>query len=161
VVKRFLKELKTEYIDILHIHCQTDGEWPDKMKKQMDIMAKLKDKGIIRSHGISAHSLPALEAAAKSDWVDIVHARINAYKVRMDGAPDEVVAVLKKIHDAGKGIIGMKLAGEGTFRNDREKREKSIDIALRHAKVDAMIVGFEKTAEIDDFAASVRKTSKT
>jgi aryl-alcohol dehydrogenase-like predicted oxidoreductase len=157
VVERFLKELKTDYIDLVLLHCVVSQNWPDALGKQMNIMAKLKKRGLIRAHGVSCHSLAALEACAKEPWVDSVHARINAFGVKMDGKPQQVAPILKRIHDAGKGVVGMKLIGEGTFRNSDEKRDESVRYVLGLGSVDAMVVGFEKIEEVDDFAARVRK----
>ncbi len=157
LVERFRKELKTDYIDLLLIHCMFDGKWPDTFKKQMDIMDGLKAKGLIKAHGVSVHSLGALKAAAESTWVDSAHVRINAFGVNMDGKPEEVAPIVKKMHDDGKGIIGMKLIGEGKFRNEPEKKDELIKFVLGLGAVDCMAVGFEKIAEIDDFVARVSK----
>ena len=157
VVQRFLKELNTDYIDLILLHCVTSAKWPEELSKQMDILENLKKKGIIRAHGVSCHSLEAMEAAANEPWVDSVHVRINAYGQNMDAPPEKVVPVLKKMHEAGKGVIGMKLVGEGNFRNSDEKRDGSIRFVLGLGCVDAMVVGFEKVEEIDDFATRVRK----
>ena len=157
VVKRFLKELNTDYIDVVLLHCVDSPKWPDELTKQMNILAKLKKKGIVRAHGVSCHSLPALQAAADEPWVDSVNLRINAYGKNMDGPVEKVEPVVRKLHKAGKGVLGMKLIGEGAFRNSNEKRDKSISYVLGLGCVDAMVVGFEKVEEIDDFAARVRK----
>ena len=160
VVKRFLKELNTDYIDVILLHCVVSGKWPQELRKQMDILDNLKHKGIIRAHGVSCHSLSALQAAADEPWVDSVNVRINAYGKNMDGPVEKVEPVVKKLHKAGKGIVGMKLIGEGAFRNSDEKRDNSIRYVLGLGCVDAMVVGFEKIEEVDDFAARVRKVSR-
>jgi aryl-alcohol dehydrogenase-like predicted oxidoreductase len=157
VVKRFLKELKTDYIDLVLLHCVSSGKWPEEMSKYMEILEKLKKKGAVRAHGVSCHSVGALNAAAEEPWVDSVHARINAYGARMDAPPEQVVPALKKLHEAGKGVVGMKLIGEGTFRDSDEKRDGSVRFVLGLGCVDTMIVGFERIEEVDDFAARVRK----
>lgn len=157
-VKRFLKELNTDYIDLVQIHCMMNAEWTDTMKKQMDLLEGLKEKGLIRAHGVSCHAVSALESAAKSDWVDVVHARVNHLGTKMDDKPEVVMPVLKKIHDSGKGVIGMKLVGEGAFRNDPAVRAQAIEFALRSGCVDAVIVGFELVEEIDDFKKQVAAT---
>jgi len=77
----------------------------------------------------------------------------------MDGPTEKVVPVLKALHEGGKGIVGMKLIGEGTFRNSDEKRDESVRYVLGPGCVDAMVVGFERIEEVDDFAARVRKVA--
>jgi aryl-alcohol dehydrogenase-like predicted oxidoreductase len=157
VVTRFLKELKTDHIDLLLLHCVTAPDWPAQLNKQMDILAKLKSQGKIRALGVSCHSIAALEAAAAEPWVDSVHTRINPYGMSMDGSPEKVVPVLQKLHAAGKGVIGMKIIGEGRLRNDDARRDESVKFVLGLGCVHILNVGFESVDEIDDFAARVRK----
>lgn len=156
-VERFLKELKTDYIDLLLLHCVTAAKWPEELRKQMDILSKLKGQGKIRALGVSCHSLEALEACIAEPWVESVHTRINPYGMSMDGAPEKVVPVLKKIHAAGKGVVGMKIMGEGRLRNDDEKRNASVKYALTLGCVDVLNVGCESIAEVDDLAARVKR----
>lgn len=151
VVERSLREAGSTYIDLVQLHCQTAADWTKTYRSHMDQLAAAKSKGWIKAHGCSCHSLEALEAAAADPWVDVVHARINPWGVKMDGPADVVVPVLKKIHAAGKGIIGMKLIGEGEFRNDPAKIDESLRFALKLGCIDALIVGFEKPAEILDY----------
>ncbi len=156
LVKRFLKELQADYIDVLQIHCMTDPDWPSKLRPQMDAMAKLKEQGLIRAHGVSIHAIPAMKAAIEEPWVDVIHVRINPDGKSMDGPADEVAALVKRAHDAGKGIIGMKLMGEGTF-HDPQKRKESVRWVIDLGCVDALTVGFEKPEQIDEFLANVRE----
>ena len=160
VVKRFLKELKTDFIDSVLLHCVASEKWPQELRRQMDVLDELKHKGIIRAHGVSCHSLPALQAAADEPWVNSVNVRINAYGEKMDGPVEKVEPVVRKLHKAGKGVVGMKLIGEGAFRNSDEKRDNSVRYVLGLGCVDAMVVGFEKIQEVDDFAARVRKVPR-
>jgi aryl-alcohol dehydrogenase-like predicted oxidoreductase len=157
-VERFLKELSTDYIDLLLIHCVTSPTWPSEMSKQMEILSMYKKKGVIRALGVSCHSMPALEAAAAEPWVDSVHTRINPYGMSMDGPPEKVVPIIKKIHAAGKGVVGMKICGAGRLRNDEEKRQQSVEYSLNLGCVHMLNVGFEKLSEVDGFAGHVRKT---
>jgi hypothetical protein len=75
----------------------------------------------------------------------------------MDGPPEQVVPVLKEIHTAGKGVVGMKIMGEGRLRNDDERRDASVKYALTLGCVDVLNVGCESVAEVDDLAARVRR----
>lgn len=160
VIERFLKEIGTDYVDLVLLHCVESGHWPEELHKQMEIMARLKQKGAIRAHGVSCHSLVALERAASEPWVDSVHTRINPYGMSMDGPLEKVVPVLQKMHAAGKGVVGMKIIGEGRLRNDEEKRDASAKYVLGLGCVDVLNIGFEKVEEIDDFAGRVRKVSR-
>ncbi len=157
VVDRFRKELNTDYIDIVQIHCMVDKDWTETMKPQMDMLENLKAKGIIRAHGVSVHSLDAMKAAVQSPWVDILHARINPYGIAMDKPePKEVVEVIQQLHDAGKGVIGMKLIGNGKLRNDSKKIDNSLRFVLGLRSVDTLIIGFEEKAQIDNYIERVR-----
>ncbi len=157
VVARFLKEISTDYLDLVLLHCVTSAKWPEELRRQMDILSKLKEKGDIRAVGVSCHSLEALEAAAAEPWVDSVHARINPFGMSMDATPEKVVPVLKRIHEAGKGVVGMKLVGASKLRNEPEKRAESIRYVLNLGCVDVLNVGCEKIEEVDDIAGIVSK----
>ncbi|MCD6355551.1 MAG: aldo/keto reductase [Prolixibacteraceae bacterium] len=158
VVDRFRKELKVDYLDLVQIHCMVDEDWTVKMKPQMDILENLKAKGIIRAHGVSVHSLEAMKAAVKSPWVDVLHARINPYGIAMDKPePEEVVEVINQLHAAGKGVIGMKLIGNGKLRNDSKKIDNSLRFVLGLGSVNMMIIGFEEKGQIDNYLLRVEK----
>src|SRR3990172_2819575 len=161
LIERFLKELSTDYIDLVLLHCVDSEKRPTELSGYMSTLAKLKKKGLIRAHGLSCHSLEALRASVNELWVDSVHARINPFAAKMDIRQVEdvpkVEAVLKALRKQGKAVIGMKILGEGTFRDSDEKRDKSIKYAFESGCMDAMVVGFEKISEIDDFAERVRR----
>ncbi len=161
VVDRFRKELNTDYIDLVQIHCMVDESWTETQKKQMDILDNLKAKGIIRAHGVSVHSLEAMKDALASPWVDVIHVRINPYGIAMDKPdPQEVVEVIHKLHNSGKGIIGMKLVGDGKLRDDSEKIDNSLRFVLGLGSVDMMIIGFEEKEQIDNYLGRVEKALK-
>ena len=158
VIDRFRKELNTDYLDLVQIHCMTDPEWTDKQKKQMDILENLKAKEIIRAHGVSVHSLDAMKACLESPWVDVVHVRVNPYGEAMDKRDAaDVIPVIEKLHKSGKGVIGMKLIGNGNFKNDSEKIDASLKYVLGLGTVDMIIVGFELPEQIDNYIERVKK----
>jgi predicted aldo/keto reductase-like oxidoreductase len=158
VIDRFRKELNTDYLDLVQIHCMTDPEWTNKQKKQMDILENLKAKKIIRAHGVSVHSLDAMKACLESPWVDVVHVRVNPYGEAMDKRDAaDVIPVIEKLHKSGKGVIGMKLIGNGNFKNDSEKIDASLKYVLGLGTVDMIIVGFELPEQIDNYIERVKK----
>lgn len=152
VVDRFRKELGTDYIDLVQIHCMVDSDWTAQMRRQMDILDDLKSKGIIKSHGVSVHSLEAMKTALADPWVDVIHVRINPYGIAMDKAgPAEVVEVIHQLHASGKGVIGMKLVGNGKLRKESEKMDHALEFVLGLGSVDMMIVGFESGNQVDNY----------
>jgi len=157
VIDRFRKELNTDYIDLVQLHCMTDGGWTDQHKKFMDGLETLKAKKVIRAHGVSVHSFDALKIASESPWVDVIHVRINPFGVNMDSKdPNEVIPVIEKFHKSGKGVIGMKLIGNGSFKNDSDKVDASLKYVLGLGTVDMIIVGFEQPEQIDNYIGRIK-----
>src|SRR5438270_3439507 len=114
---RFRKELGTDHLDIVLMHCLTESDWTTRFEPVMDVLAEAKQKGVIRAHGCSCHSIEALRAAAKSPWVDVDLARVNPVGAAMDADPATVVSVLKEMKAAGKAVVGMKILGQGALRD--------------------------------------------
>jgi hypothetical protein len=79
----------------------------------------------------------------------------NPFGLVMDAPTADVVPVLKQAHDAGKGIVGMKINGEGKLTP--AQLGESVKFALTSGIVDVLIAGFEKTAEVDAFNALVQE----
>ena len=128
---RFRKELGTDYLDICLMHCLTEGDWTERYRGVMDVFSEAKEKGIIRAHGCSCHSIEALRAAAKSPWVEVDLVRINPIGSHMDADPDTVVSVLREMKAAGKGIVGMKILGQGDLRNRQDEALEICAVARR------------------------------
>lgn len=144
---RFRRELGTDYIDICLMHCLTEGDWTERFRGVMDVLSEAKQKGIIRTHGCSCHSIEALRAAAKSPWVEVDLARINPVGAYMDADPSTVVGVLREMRAAGKGIIGMKILGQGALRN---RQDEALKYALSLGLLDAFTIGAESKPEQED-----------
>ncbi|NLP10876.1 aldo/keto reductase [bacterium] len=156
VIDRFRKELNTDYIDLIQLHCMFEPNWPQLFRRQMDILESLKDQGVIRTHGVSVHSLYALQACVYEPWVDTVHVRINPFGDKMDARePEPVIALIEQLHKAGKGIIAMKLIGEGLYRNAPEKIDATLKLVLGINKVDVLLVGFDRPEQIEDLSERV------
>jgi aryl-alcohol dehydrogenase-like predicted oxidoreductase len=144
---RFRKELGTDYLDVCLMHCVTEADWTDRFRGAMDVLSEAKQKGIIRAHGCSCHSIEALRAAAKSPWVEIDLARINPVGAAMDADPATVVSVLKEMKSAGKAVVGMKILGQGALR---DRQDEGIKYALSLGLLDAFTIGAENKQEQED-----------
>jgi aryl-alcohol dehydrogenase-like predicted oxidoreductase len=144
---RFRRELGTDYLDICLMHCLTEADWPERFKGVMDVFSEAKQKGIIRAHGCSCHSIEALRAAAKSPWVEVDLARINPIGSHMDADPQTVVSVLREMKAAGKAVIGMKILGQGDLA---QRQDEAIKYALSLGILDAFTIGAESKSQQED-----------
>src|SRR3954447_18160629 len=114
---------------------------------------KAREEGIIRAHGTSCHGMDPLNTAARNPFVEVDLARINPEGLIMDDKKtDEVASRLEEMHNAGKGVIGMKICGEGRMK-EPERRDASLRYVLGLGTVNAFIIGVESTAQIDDLLA--------
>ena len=152
-IERFRNELGTDYMDVLLLHCLFDKDWPVKMRGAMDVVSEAREKGIVRSFGVSCHNLWALQTAAEDPWSEIIMARINHAGVNMDADPEKVVPVLGEAHRNGKSIIGMKIIGEGRLK---DQIGQSLQFALEQGFIDALTVGFDSTQQLDQMIQKIR-----
>lgn len=161
-VERFREELGVEYIDSLLMHCMTRESFPKDFRPVMDVLSKAKDDGKVRAIGVSCHGMDSLRASVDCDWIEVQLARINPVGVpaRMDGTPEQVVPCLKSMHGKGRGVLGMKIVGEGTFK-DPQQRLKSLQYVLSLGCIDAMVIGFERTGQIDEIMTQVETALRT
>jgi len=144
---RFRKELGTDYIDVCLMHCLTEDKWTERFPGVMDVLSEAKQKGIIRAHGCSCHSIEALREATKSSWVEVHLVRINPVGAFMDSDPQTVVSVIREMRAAGKGIIGMKILGQGAMRT---RQDEALKFALGLGLLDAFTIGAENKSEQED-----------
>src|SRR5437660_9428491 len=149
---RFRKELGTDYIDICLMHCLTEADWTDRFQPVMDVLSEAKQKGVIRAHGCSCHSIEALESAAKSPWVDVHLVRINPLGAYMDARPDTVVSVMREMRSNRHAIVGMKILGQGELRN---RQDEALRYALSLDLLDAFTIGAESKFEQDDLVRRI------
>ena len=134
----------------------TDPNWPKIKTGAMEVLTQAREDGIIKAHGVSCHTMGALNAAADSDWVQVDLARINPYALRMDGSVDEVVPVLKKMKAQGKGIIGMKILGAGQLV---DKVDECLQYALGQDFIDVFTIGQENFNETKDLLKRIPDSS--
>jgi len=153
---RMRKELGTDYLDICLMHCLTEADWTERYRGVMDVFSEAKEKGIIRAHGCSCHSIEALRAAAKSPWVEVDLVRMNPVGAFMDSDPQTVVGVVKEMKASGKGIIGMKILGQGQMR---DRQDEALKFALSLGLLDAFTIGAESKAEQEDLIHRIERAA--
>lgn len=160
-VERFRQELGVDQLDIVLIHCVTDPAWPAQQARMRDELSELKARGVVRAVGCSCHSHAALRVAAEDPWVEVIFARINPGRKRMDSdaSTEEVARTLQLARANGKGVVGMKIYGAGDWASP-EQRRASLDYALHGGLLDAMTIGHVSAAQFDDTVANIEASLK-
>jgi aryl-alcohol dehydrogenase-like predicted oxidoreductase len=156
-LERFRRELGRDHLDIVLLHCMTSPTWTKDKEGAMEALARAKEKGIIRAHGVSCHTLPALELAARTPWVDVDLARINPIGASMDADPETVLKVLAQMKQAGKGIIGMKILGAGALA---KQVDRAIAFAGKLDVLDTFTIGFGSPKQFDEIADKLPRLSQ-
>ena len=147
-IKRFLKEIGTDYIDIVLLHCLTEFDWPQRYPDAMEALSRCKTKGLIRAHGVSCHDFGAFQTSAITDWVEIVLARINYAGISMDASPIDVIRTMESMANKGKGIYGMKVMGMGKLDEEEGGAREAIEFVLNLSCVHAMTIGMQTQDEV-------------
>lgn len=153
------KDLNTEYVDIMLLHCVRVADWPQQYEKLRDAFSEAKDKKVMLAHGASCHGLLPLRSFPGNKWLDVALMRMNHDGTKMDsmqtrdtddkGDVNEVFSHVEKIHAQGTGVLGMKLIGEGRFTTP-EQRDAAMRKVLKPGFADAITVGYKSPAEIDE-----------
>jgi len=144
---RYRREIGTDQIDILLLHCVTDGNWNEKLRGVMDVISEAQEQAIIRTKGVSCHSLEALKTAAAEPWVEVDLARLNPKQIAMDAEPGVVIPILQQMKSQGKGVIGMKVFGAGKLR---DQQDAMLQYALAQDCIDCFTIGIENLNEMND-----------
>jgi L-galactose dehydrogenase len=105
-IERGLKALRTDRVDVLHLHAVTAGQYPDAAKRALPELLKLKEEGKLRAIGITEGFLSdphhkMLRAALDDDGWDVVMVGFNSAN------PSAAESVLPEASRSGVGTIGM------------------------------------------------------
>jgi len=147
---RFRQELGTDYLDSVLIHVVTEPDWNVRYRGVMDVLADAKSRGVIGAHGCTCHSLAALETAAAETWVEVNQARYNPRGVNMDAAPEVVLPVLGRMRGAGKGVLAMKVLGNGQLA---AQKKECVRACLAAGVFHGLVIGFEQPGEVNEVLA--------
>jgi aryl-alcohol dehydrogenase-like predicted oxidoreductase len=155
-IDRYLRELGTDYMDIVLLHVMTHADWPKRYAEAMDVLSSARQAGKIRALGVSCHSFSALQATLETEWSEVVMVRINHAEVNMDASPEKVVPILKILYGAGRAVYGMKILGNGRLSNDVGS---AIQYALGLGTIHAITIGITDQDQLIENIRYVREKS--
>lgn len=146
-IERFLRELKTDVLDVVLLHFMTRADWPQRYAGAMEALSEAQAQGKVRAVGVSCHGWKPLQAAAASDWVEVALVRINYDGTNMDGQPDAVSRVIANMYAAGKAVYGMKVLGCGALTDDPRR---GIEYVLHLGTVHALTIGMSSHTQLHE-----------
>ena len=156
-LNRYFQEMGTDYIDIVLLHSRMSPKWDELDKGLMDMLSEAKQAKKVRAVGISCHSVEAMKVAAKSPWLDVCLCRLNPAGLRMDAPTDQVLPLIADMKANGKGLIAMKVLGEGQLR---ERVDEALRFAVTKDAVHSFTIGVESRDELKDLIARIPKVSQ-
>jgi aryl-alcohol dehydrogenase-like predicted oxidoreductase len=145
-----LRDLQTDHVDLFFLHHKDEPGWiPDEA---VEAVRAAKKQGKLRHAGITTHALPKMAGyLAASDLFEVV---VPIYNFTVD---EETRAAVRKVHDAGIGVVAMKVMAGG-LRSEKPlaqlRRPGALAAALRwvldDAGVDAALTSVASFEELED-----------
>ncbi|NHJ47524.1 MAG: hypothetical protein FK733_07040 [Asgard group archaeon] len=180
--ERYLKTMKTEYVDILFVHFVLSEHNYDevilKPNGPLDLALKFKAEGKAKFIGISTHNLNVVRKAAESGKFDVImyqvnlanNALLNRNEVLALCAKENIGVVAMKPFAGGALFKRNKKIGLGGWRTGGMKLEKKIpDIAtpvrclhynLSQPGISALVTGCASVEELDEVLAYYSATDE-
>jgi aryl-alcohol dehydrogenase-like predicted oxidoreductase len=144
-----LSALDTNYLDLFMLHEQESEHTLRGHREALDYFLEQKQKGILRTVGLSTHFIAAVRAAVKTPELDVIHPIINLKGIGIqDGSAENMLQAIRdfKTRNAGGGVFAMKPLAGGHLIKDPKA---AFDFVLKEASLDAIAVGMQSTDEID------------
>jgi len=73
----------------------------------------------------------------------------------MDAGPETVVRVIREMKAAGKGVVGMKILGQGDMSG---RQDEALKYALSLGLLDAFTIGAESREQQEDLIRRIAAT---
>lgn len=145
-LKKALKELDTDYIDIFSLHEQESEHTLKGHQAAIEYFIKAKEKGYIRSFGISTHAVAAVKASLKYKEIEVLHPIVNKRGLGIiDGDINGMLDAVAEAYRQGKGIFSMKPLGGGNMIKDSAE---CFDFVLSNDNLHSIAVGMQSVEEV-------------
>lgn len=143
--------LSREVIDIFLMHEVRSGQLSQRMGA-WQALRDAKRQGIVRAIGLSTHHVDITRAAASIAELDVVFPLLNyaGLGIRRGDSfatKEEMLEAIRVCRKAGKGIFSMKAFGGGNLTGHYQE---ALNYVFSQPEIDSVMIGFGKTAEIDD-----------
>ena len=149
--------LNRDVIDIFLMHEVRSGQLEERTGA-WEALNDARARGLVKAIGLSTHHVDITQAAAGMSELDVVFPLLNyaGLGIRRGNAfasADEMLAAITACRDAGKGVFSMKAFGGGGLT---AHYQKALHYVFSQPQIDSVMIGFGKTAEVDDLFAYLR-----
>jgi len=152
-----LQGMDTDYVDIFMLHAVDSIEEFKRRGEALEFLLDAKEKGLIRSVGLSTHSAETAWALAEVPEVEVVLAVLNMEGLRIrEGDVELMRSALRRLHQAGKGVYLMKVLARGRLA---DRAEEALRYAFNIPYVHSVSVGIRTLQELE-FAVKVAEESE-
>lgn len=150
-IREAQKALGRDVIDLFLMHEVRSGQLEER-QGAWQALVDAKAQGLVRAIGLSTHHVDITEAAAGMAELDVVfplfnYAGLGIRKGNAFATREEMLAAIQKCHASGKGVFSMKAFGGGSLT---ATYQQALDYVFAQPEIDSVMVGFGKTAEVDD-----------
>jgi predicted aldo/keto reductase-like oxidoreductase len=157
-----LSELKTDHLDIYHVHDLKSEEELEKITAPggiLEVYEKLRSEGKVRFIGVTGHDNQALVRALKTGRFDVVYGRYNPLCREV---VDSVIPLTRRLH---KGFVGISALAWGIFSVPPEHHAFTLDgerlpvaaaafrFVLSNPGVQVVLAGVRRAEELDELVA--------
>ncbi len=148
-VQEALGSLDLSEIDIFLLHGVQSKETLKEREEAFKCLLDMKDKGYIKSVGLSTHNIDVVEEATNMPEVEVIHPIFNKVNFGLinenNKNPGEVI---RKAYETGKGIYAMKpLAGGHLYKEVKSSLEYVFGFPYIHTTAVGMTT--EKELEVN------------
>ncbi len=141
MIAHSLKRLQMDYVDILYLHGVSNRDYLFD-ERYLEALQKAKEDGKTRFVGFSTHSNMAdlINAAVDRPFYEVI---LTSYNFRL-AKEEAMLNALKRAHEAGIGIVGMKNLAGGWLDEAKTKPvsgKAALKAALANPNIDTCIPG--------------------
>ncbi len=145
-LERVLREIGRDYVDIFLLHEQESPLTLKGHEEALQFYVRQKEKGYVRSVGISTHFVKAVHAAADMKEIDVIHPILNLKGIGIvDGTRADMERAISSAYLNGKGIYIMKALGGGHLLKDMKAAyDYILDFPYKHS----VAIGMQRPEEV-------------
>lgn len=148
-LEQALREMGIEYVDTIMLHgIRSDEDLKDREEALAELV-KAKKEGLVRAVGASTHIYTgsAMRSCIDEARIEVILCLVNRQGVGLQGGDYAThTELIRAAYDRGKGVLGMKIVGEGYLA---EEAESQMRYGFALPGIHALDIGMKSRAQVD------------